>query len=267
MKYKLVAVDMDGTLLDTNGKIRNETALAIKKTINNGVQFIVSTGRPIQGIKKYNDILNLKGPAITYNGAMIVSLENGEILYEQSLKKSDAKKILNIGNKNEITMCVWSKNQLYVNILNDKVNNYIKLSGVKPILIYNYQELLEKPISKILWYDTVEKLEEVKKELSFDLFEEVTFCNTQPIFLEFFNSRVSKGEALKFIGKIYSISTHEMIAIGDGANDLSMIQYAGLGVAMGNASIEIKNCAQFITASNDENGVGKVLEKFVLIDN
>ena len=266
MKYKLVAVDMDGTLLNSNGKIGEDTINVIEKVIDKGILFVVASGRPIQGIKKYKNILNIKGPAITYNGAMIVSLENGEILYEQSLKKSDAEKILNIGNIKKITMCVWSKNQLYVNIINDKVNNYIKLSGVKPILISDYQELLKNPISKILWYDTVEKIEEVRKELSVDLFEEVTFCTSQPIFLEFFNSKVSKGKALEFIGKSYSISSQDMIAIGDGANDLSMIQYAGLGVAMGNASEEIKKYAKFITTSNDENGVGEVLDKFIFQD-
>lgn len=263
MEYKLIAVDMDGTLLNNSGEITPKTVEAIKKATESGAIFSVSTGRPIQGVDKYNHVLELKAPIITYNGAMIVDSETREILFEQGLEREDAKKILELGRKYDTTMCVWSANKLYGNKLNDKIHDYKKLSGVEPILIEDYEALLAQGITKILWYDEKESINQWQQELQSVDFGSVTFCTSKPVFLEFFNSKVSKAVAMEKIGQIYHIDSKEMIAIGDGKNDLSMIEYAGLGVAMGNAEEVVKEAAQYITASNEEDGIAEVIEKFI----
>ena len=121
-------------------------------------------------------------------------------------------------------------------------------------------------ITKILWYDEMDRIKQILKELSCNMFSEVSYCTSKPVFLEFFSSRVSKSAAMEKIGELYGIKQEEMIAIGDGLNDLSMIQYAGIGVAMENAEEEVKRNSQYVTTSNDEDGVRKAIEKFFTED-
>ena len=127
-------------------------------------------------------------------------------------------------------------------------------------------ELLAQGITKILWYDDVSQIQQIEKELRKTAhFHNVTFCTSKPFYLEFFSSKVSKAAAIDCIGKLYNFTPAETIAIGDGFNDLSMIRYAALGVAMENAPDGVKESADYITArTNNEDGVAEVLEKFVL---
>lgn len=262
MKYKFVAADMDGTLLNCQGEITPATVAEIRKLADKDVVFTVSTGRPIQGVEKYKELLGLTGPVITYNGAMIVNAENHEVLFEQGLLREDARKIWELGQTYNTTMCIWAGNRLYGNRLDERIHDYKKLSGVEPILAEDIETLLDIGITKILWYDEVERIESFLTQLSTDLFCEVSYCTSKPTFLEFFSKKVSKAVAMEKIGELLGIAREEMVAIGDGLNDLSMIQYAGLGVAMGNAAKEVKENAQIITDTNDEEGVRRALEKF-----
>lgn len=266
MRYKLIAADMDGTLLNDSGEITPKTVAAIKEAVSRGVVFTISTGRPIQGVDKYNVLLNLNAPIITYNGAMIVRSDTREVLFSKTLLCDDALRILNIGNEMGVTMCVWADNKLYCNVRNEKVDAYKKLSDVEPILIDDY-DVLAKSVTKILWYDDPTVISKLQNQLKDVAFDKVTYCTSKPTFLEFFNCDVSKAEAMKTIGKIYGIKREEMIAIGDGYNDLSMIQFAGLGVAMANAPDGVKQQSDYITnCSNNSDGIAEVLNKFVLSD-
>lgn len=264
MGYKLVALDMDGTLLNSKGEISKRTLEAIHKAQDKGVLVTACTGRPLQGVDKYNGLLEIDGPVIIYNGAMIVHTRTREILFEEKLNTEDARRILELGKKYNTTMCVWSQNKLYGNVLNDRINEYKKLSDVVPHLIEDYEELLAQGITKILWNDEVERVNHFLEVLEKEAFQAVSFCTSKPIFLELFSSKVSKAVAMETIGKLYHIDQSEMIAIGDGKNDLSMIKYAGLGVAMGNAPDEVKEEADVVTSSNDCDGIAEIIESYIL---
>lgn len=265
MKYKLIAVDMDGTLLNDERIITPDTLDAVNQAVGRGVIFTISTGRPIQGVDKYNGELKLKSPIITYNGAMIVVSNTREVLFSQTLLAEDAMAILNYGRKLDVTMCVWAQNKLYCSELNDKAYAYASLSGVTPVLLRDEQTLAQEGITKILWYGDAQYIADAQANLQADDFAKVTFCTSQPIFLEFFNSDVSKAVAMQKIGEIYNIRRDEMIAIGDGYNDLSMIQYAGLGVAMANAPDGVKQRADYVTErTNNCGGIAEVIRKFVI---
>lgn len=265
MRYKLIAVDMDGTLLNDEKEITPLTIKAIKEATKKGVIFTISTGRSIKGVEKYNKILHLSSPIITYNGASIVKADTKEVLFSKNLLDDDALKILKYGNERNITMCIWAHDNLYCNVLNELTDDYKKLSDVEPILNKDFESLSRFGISKILWYSDVKTITRVEKELKGVMFENVNYCTSKQTFLEFFNGDVSKARAMEKIGKIYGIKKEEMIAIGDGDNDLSMIEYAGLGVAMSNSSENVKKHAEYVTKnSNNFDGVGEVINKFVL---
>ncbi len=264
MPYKLIAADIDGTLLDRRGQLTEATAQAIRGATANGLTFVLATGRPIQGVEGFCRRLGLRGPVITYNGAMVVNAETHEILCRQCLRREDAETIWGLGCAYGTDVYAWSDDKLYGNRLDGRIQEYKKLSGVEPELVTDFGALAESGITKILWHDGTERIGRFFRELDPARVPETTFCPSQPWFLEFFHRAVSKATALEQIGHLLGIRRGEMIAIGDGYNDLSMIRYAGLGVAMANAPDDVRRQAGHVTASNDEDGVAAVIHRFCI---
>lgn len=260
-----MAVDMDGTLLNDQKKITEKNRQAIEKARKDGLLFTLCTGRPIQSALPYAKQLKLTDPLILYNGAMLYHPATGKVLYHQPLKASDALDILRLGEKYRTTLCIWAGGQLYGNVINDRILQYKKNAGTEPLLLADPQKLLQQGITKILWYDDAEKIQNIQSELADFPFSSVTFCTSSPEYLEFFNSQASKGAALQQLGELYGISLKETIAVGDGFNDLSMLTQASLGAAMKNAPEQVKAMADYITSrTNEEDGIAEILETFVL---
>ncbi len=263
MKYKLIAVDVDGTLLDSSDRITEKTKDAIRLCKEMGVIFTISSGRPVQGVEKLNKILNLDTPFITYNGAMVVLGKSKRILYEQKLSASNANSVIKLGDKWGPTMFVWADNILYSNDINERTKNYSKLANTEPVFFKDLTEITGNGVSKVLWYDEIDNINRFNDKVGKYISNEINYHTSKPMFLEFVDKNASKAIAMEKIGEHYKITRDEMIAIGDGLNDLSMIEYAGLGIAMGNAHESVKNKAQYITLSNDEEGVAYAIEKFI----
>jgi len=261
-----MAVDIDGTLLDSKGNLTDETMKAINKGLEKGMIFTISTGRPIQGVQPLIEKLGLVEdlPFITYNGAMLVMGKSRDILFECSMNADDARTVINLGREFGTTVMVWADNQLFADELNEKAYKYSSISGVAPILLEDADKIVAKGATKILWYDEVEIINKYLNEVGKYLNENVNFYTSQPYFLEFVDKRASKAKAIEKLGEHFNIKQSEMIAIGDGLNDLSMIEYAGLGVAMANANDIVKEKADYITLSNDEDGVAHVIYKFIV---
>lgn len=263
-KYKLMAVDIDGTLVDNRGQMTEGTRNAIRLGVENGLIFTIATGRPIQGVEHFNEMLGLDLPYITYNGSMVVMGKSRAVLYEQKMDAGDAKTIYKLGVEYGVTVIVWAHNKLYVNILNDDALLYSKQARQDALLMGNPESVLESGVSKILWIDTIPTISRIQKEIGNQLSGNVNYHTSNPIYLEFVDKMASKAIAMEKLGAYYGIRREEMIAVGDGLNDLSMIKYAGLGIAMSNAEEEVKLKADYITLSNEEDGVAHVIYKFVL---
>ena len=258
---RLIAVDLDGTLLNSQKKISDVSLEAIRNFVCSGGRFVVSTGRPIQGIYKFKDLDEFHGLAIIYNGAMVVDTSNGEIIFSQLMDKSESEAIIKKACKMDISFCIWADNQLYCNRINEHVRYYQSFSDVEPIVLSDFSELVRNGITKILMVDTPDKIKCYTEAFSNMEYANTTFCNSMPEFLECFNSKVSKGIALSKIIDICGVKREETAAFGDAPNDISMIEYAGMGVAMGNASDIVKDAADYITDTNDNDGVAKFLAK------
>jgi Cof subfamily protein (haloacid dehalogenase superfamily) len=264
LKYRLVALDVDGTLIDSRHRITERTVKAIKSAASKGIIFIISTGRPIQSAIPMMEELGLDVPFITYNGAMVVMGKSGDILYEVCIEPGHAGEIYRLGEEYGTTIIVWSKNRLYVNRMDERAYFYGKQARTMPELLADPERIFRQGVIKILWYDEIESINRYVEEMKFKLKGDVNYHTSKPFYLEFVNNSVSKALALQKISEYYGIKRNEIIAIGDGYNDLSMIEYAGLGVAMANSEQEIKGRADYITLSNDEDGVAEVIEKFLL---
>ncbi len=264
MSYKLVAIDLDGTLLHSDGTISDATLAALDAATARGVHIVFSTGRPMQGFFKYSPPLRPTTPVITCNGAMVVDAATRAVLYEQGLERADAAEILALGTERGATMCIWSQNRLYVSAQNEFADCYTSLNSVTPVCTTDFAPLLDAGITKILWSDTEARITDFANTLPRERLPQTTLCQTRPTFLEYFHRKVSKGAAIAALGAKLGVVREEIIAIGDERNDISMLTWAGLGVAMANAVPETLAAADMATTTNDEDGVLAVLKQFVL---
>ncbi|MBQ4313049.1 MAG: HAD family phosphatase [Clostridia bacterium] len=264
MRYKLIAVDMDGTLLDSRKKITEATAQAVKLAGEKGAVFCLSTGRPLMAVTSFLEQLELTTPTITYNGAKIIEPRTGKTLYEQGLEQSAVIEIYELGKRLGATMCAWSKEELWVSEINEHVERYREISGAVPKVIDDVSVLAKRGVTKFIWCDEPERISQFARTAPRELSEGINCATSSANLLEIYDGRVSKAAAMEFLGAYLGIEREQMIAIGDGYNDLPMLQYAGLGVAMANAAEDIKAQCGYVTVSNDEDGVAQVLYRFVI---
>ena len=264
MNYKLLAVDMDGTLLNSKKEVTPETIKALLKAISQGVIVTACSGRPLQGLTKYSHLFTPDVPVVTYNGGMVVTAESQKVLFTKTLKPEAAIEIIKRGLSEGAIIIEWSDNTLYVSEMSEKTLWYAGLSGSKRQLMTDPELLAQKGIVKIIWMDEPERTVEHYKYAEASPVDGARAVVSAPEFLEFMDEAVSKSEGLKTVAAYYGIKREEIIAIGDNFNDLDMIKYAGLGVAMGNAPDDIKAAADYVTLSNEEDGIKKVIEEFIL---
>ncbi|MDM0454929.1 sugar-phosphatase [Clostridium perfringens] len=265
--YKLVAIDMDGTLLKEDKTVSEKTKEAIKKAREKNVKVVLATGRPVDGVKRYLEELDLCHDdeyVLTFNGAIVKEVGPDRVICRDTLKGSDLKYLYEISQNVGVNIHAFSN----FGCVTPKMNKYTELEGrINGIEVCeaDYNDIKEdEEIIKIMMIDEPEVLEEGIKKLPEEVYEKYTVVRSAPYFLEFLSKTCNKGEGVKSLAESLGIKRAEVIAIGDAGNDLHMIEYAGLGVAMGNAFEEVKEKADFITKSNEEDGVAFVFEKFVL---
>ena len=158
MEYKLMAVDMDGTLLNHKDEITPHTEKTVKALVDKGVVFTLCTGRPMQGVKRYIDQLGLDCPVITYNGAVIAHSKTGEILFSQDMDTDEAYTVYNEAKKRGTMFIIWSQNRLYASELSEKTAFYEGITHTKATLLTDFDTLAKQGITKMLWYDDPETL-------------------------------------------------------------------------------------------------------------
>ena len=266
--YKLIALDMDGTLLTTDKKVSERTEAAIKAAEGKGVKIVLASGRPLIGINRYLEELELiKGEdyVLSFNGGLVQNTKTEEIVSKVSLKGSDLKYIYEISKQLNINIHAFSAKDGLITPRNSQYTYHeAEINGID-INIKDFNEVDdEEDIIKVMMIDPQEILDPAIERLPKEVYEKYSVFKSSPFFLEFTHKEVDKGLGLKRLGEYLGIKKEEIIACGDAGNDLSMVKYAGLGVAMDNAVSEVKEAADYITASNDEDGIAKVIEKFIL---
>lgn len=259
MKYKLIALDMDGTLLNSQGEITQETQKALTMAANIGCYITLSTGRSLAAVQSFFPLLPLNAPFILYNGAMVAEA-GGRILFHRTLGKMEINAILSSPHAPE-SVILWNNHALFLSAHTKKTELYERSAGIRGRLFSSATAFSDS--TKLLWIDEPESLNKRKTALSGSLPDTISYCNSKPSYLEFFSSTVSKGTALHFLCNYLNVAPEETIAFGDGENDIPLLKAAGLSIAMGNATPGIKNIANYVTASNDENGIASALERFL----
>ncbi|HLR64351.1 MAG TPA: sugar-phosphatase [Pseudogracilibacillus sp.] len=267
--YKLLAIDIDGTLIKNDGEISSKVKEAIQKVKEQGVKVVLVTGRPIGGIAPFVKELGLNQEgdfAITYNGAYLVNTHTGEAVYKNFLTYDDLTRLYALSQELEAPMHYFGVDQLYAP---DKdIHFYTIREAYENNISIQYQPIKELAkdfqVPKVMFIDYPDRLSQTIESVPDLMKKRYTMVRSAPHFYEVLHSEVSKGMVLKKLLDQLSIAREDVIAIGDGENDLSMIKLAGCGVAMGNAMPSVKEAADYETLSNDEDGVAHALERFIL---
>ncbi|MDR0880672.1 MAG: HAD family hydrolase [Clostridioides sp.] len=260
MRYKLVVSDMDGTLLDGTQEITTQNKDAIDMILENDMKFAIASGRMYCSAKNHVDYLNTDIPIIACNGAMIKST-SGELIYSNTIETEVALKILEILDKHDVYYQAQHSELLFSKDLgskgrgeSQKLKAYMKtLDNVVTKKDFT-EDILKNNILKFTVMDEAnpERLVGIREELS--KIKGIKMTSSMTCNIEIMSEDVDKGIALDMLAKHLNICSDEIIAVGDNYNDIEMLKYAGLGVAMGNAQEDVKKIADFITTSNDESG-------------
>ncbi|WFA10218.1 Cof-type HAD-IIB family hydrolase [Tissierella sp. Yu-01] len=267
MIYKLIAIDMDGTLLNSKKDLSSRTIKAINKAKDRGVNIVLSTGRLLSSAQNYANKLQLENHIIACNGAIIAD-KSGNIIYSKPLQMNKVEKIMKLGKKYSIYNHFYDSKTLYSSVYIKEVIDYYATrdSNIEYKILENENDIYkQKDLNayKFLFIDDdINNLNKLQEELNG--LPEISITKSWSNNLEVMDKDTSKGIGLEFLCNQLNIHKEEVIAIGDNENDLSMIKYAGLGVAMGNAEDIVKSHADYITSTNDEDGVAAVIEKFII---
>ena len=266
MGYRLIASDMDGTLVNSKAELTQRTKDAIIKTVEAGVLFITATGRPLCNIEIVNSLFDADMPFIVFNGSAAYMGKSKKKLFEVYLEHELAKEAFETGKKRGIPQIVWTGPRLWASHLCDETLQYSKFSGADMSVVNDLDDLKGEAegISKVLWIEDPVKVKNLQREMSGHFGEKLNCFSSMPHFLEFLSCKADKGIALAEIGRLYGIDKSEMIAVGDGYNDVSMLEYAGFSVAMENAPDDIKSICDHVTLSNNDDGVAVLIEKYIL---
>jgi Cof subfamily protein (haloacid dehalogenase superfamily) len=273
MAYKLVVSDMDGTLLNSVGKVSEETENVLKELMTKGVHVAVATGRIFTSARVYAKYLGITTPIIACNGAIVRNLSDGITIYENHITREDCMKILDICKKYNLYFHFYTDDIFYTESLEFTSIKYsewnktlkeedqidIRLVEDPYAVVQNSEEEFYK---FVIIDDNKELLEKVRMEI--EAIPTLECSKSWHNNLEIMNRGVNKGTAVERLAKSLGVKPEEVICFGDNENDISMLQYAGLGVAMGNAEDHVKANAKYVTDSNDLDGVANALKKFVL---
>lgn len=264
MKFKLIAADLDDTLLDENRRLTDPLKQAIVAVRQAGVYFTISTGRMFRSALPYARELGLKIPLITYHGALVKNALTGEVLLYRPLPSVYAKEIVTHVHELGYHLNAYLDDELYMEHDTPEGRRYSEIAGVKPELVGDLLCILDRDPTKIVVIAREQLLDRLSAGLMPLYAGKVHIAKSKPFFLEFSHPLATKGHALAALAEHFGIKREETMAIGDSYNDLEMLEYAGLGVVVANARDEIKKKAGYVTTAPNGAGVVEALEKYVL---
>ncbi|WP_112365164.1 Cof-type HAD-IIB family hydrolase [Sarcina ventriculi] len=275
MEYKMICIDMDGTLLNSKHEVSERNKKAIKEAIEKGIVVAITTGRIFKSAKIYADLLGIETPIVASNGGFIKEQDKEEIIYKSALTYDQLKVIDSIIKKHNLNVYynlyngiilekTLNENHAYKQTNRKAKRNEDKITILENVDVDKAFKENEGDILKAICIENenIDALNRAKKELrEIEGLEVVSSWSNN---FEVMPKGTCKWSGIKQLAKILGIKENEIICIGDSENDLSMIQNAGFGIAMGNARKDVKEAAKYITDNNECDGVGKAIEKIVL---
>ncbi|MNB81897.1 Sugar phosphatase YidA [compost metagenome] len=262
--YKLIAIDIDDTLINDDKEVTPATQKALEAAVAAGVVVTLATGRAYASAQAIARQTGLNVPIITYQGALVKNLLDEKVLYERYVPQDAVRKLFEYCIEHNLHLQTYIDDKLYSREENQKLIDYAALNKTQYYIEPDWKKLLDYQTPKLLIIDDPDFLDELAPKLHELLGEEVHITKSKPHFLEIMHKEGTKGLALEFLADYFKCDLSQTIAVGDSWNDHEMLETAGLGVAMANAIPALKEIANYVTASNNEDGVKQVIDKFIL---
>ncbi|WP_394526304.1 Cof-type HAD-IIB family hydrolase [Lacrimispora sp. JR3] len=268
MDYRMIVLDLDGTLTNRNKEITPKTKEALFELKRQGGVIVLASGRPTYGIMPLARELELDktgGYILSFNGGRILDCSSGQTVFAKELPVESNKTILRLSKEHGVNILTYEDDLI---ITPDASDEYVKkeaaINKLEVKEVKDMEAYLKFPVVKFLMLEDGEILQKVEPKVKASLGSDYSVYRSEPFFLEILPKGIDKAASLERLLARLGMSREEMIACGDGYNDLSMIEYAGLGVAMENAVLPVKKAADYVTFSNNEDGIAHVVEKFML---
>ncbi len=263
---RLIAIDMDGTLLSKDGTITASAVDALKQAFHKDIIITIATGRMFASALKYAEKLGIDAPLITYNGALVKSSVSQRIYGHWPVNLDDALKVLNVAKKHSIHTNIYLDDVLYVESMTKEAIDYAEMANVDAVPVGDFIPFLRGKTgpTKILGIGDPDKLKPLKTELINEFGNSLYLTGSLPHYMEVMSPGISKAKGLKSVACEFGIDKKQIMAIGDSFNDIDMIQYAGIGVAVANARDKVKEVADYVAKGQCGDGVKDAIEEYVL---
>lgn len=263
---KALVLDIDGTLTNSRKEITPATKSAIQDLMKRGNRVVLASGRPTPGMRRYEEELELEkygGYLLSYNGARVIDCFTGEVIYQRLLPLALLPGMYRFAKGNGCGLITYLGSDV---ISAFPVDPYValeaRINGLPVREVDHFTEFVDFDINKCLMTAEPEKAERLEKELREQYGDRASIYRSEPYFIEIMPKDVNKATSLDKILPVLGVKREETVCCGDGFNDISMIRYAGVGVAMGNAQQVVKEAADYVTAANDEDGLVQVIRRF-----
>lgn len=265
-KLKLIALDMDGTLLGSDREISRRNIEAIRKAERQGIYVILATGRMYRSAKKYSWLFTTEMPVIAYNGGLIREFGDGRILFQKNIPSEFVPGAFETVRSYGLSANLYIDDDLYGHEGNPYIREYASYIGVPYSILEERnleRTLREKEIMKMVALGPIERVEHFLKEQEARFSRDLYLAQSWPGFLEFAHKETNKGLALRSLGEILGIRPEEMMAIGDNLNDKEMLDLVGTPVVMANGHEYLLEQRYYKTGTNDEDGVAHAISQFI----
>lgn len=266
MKYKMLVLDMDDTLLTDDHCISDTNKEALRKAQELGVYVVLASGRPTPAMTMYAAELNLAeydSYIIAYNGAVIMRMKDKSILFEQSLTKDEIHRLYDFSVSHKVDIITYIDGKIVSESESPYIDIEKKITGMPFDKVASFKAAVTASAIKCILLEEPVYLKQVEKILKAEM-PDKSVATSKPYFLEVTHQGIDKAESLKRLAAQLNIKQEEIIAVGNAENDLSMVTYAGLGVWVDNVNPELRDKADVIVASNNNHGVAEVVERFLL---
>lgn len=267
MDKKALVLDIDGTLTNSKKEITDNTRRAIWDAVMRGHEIMLASGRPTPGMRRYEEELELArygGYLLSFNGARIVECRTGEVIYQRNLPNGLLRGLYRYARERHMGLITYLGDTVISAFEPDEyIQLEARINGLPIRVVENFPQFVDFDIQKCLLTAPGEQAAVYERELQEKYGESASIYRSEPFFVEVMPQGVSKASSIEQILSVIGVNREHVICCGDGYNDISMIRYAGLGVAMANAQPEVKAAADYITASNDEDGIVQVIREFM----
>lgn len=263
---KLLVLDIDGTLTNSKKEITTATREAIQDLLVRGHKVVLASGRPTPGMRKCEKELELErygGYLLSFNGAHIMECRSGEVVYQKPLPLTLLPGLYKFARDNGCGLVTYLGEQMISAFpMDEYIEINARINGLSIRHVENFLDFVDFSINKCLMTALPEKAQFLERQLQEKLGSVASIYRSEPYFIEIMSQNVTKATGLERILEVLGMKRENMVCCGDSFNDIAMIRYAGVGVAMGNAQPAVKEAADYITDTNDRDGVVEVIRKF-----